>query len=70
MQFTVDLTEEEIDCVSRLLIAHISSTTDALRSRAAMQLPPPRVEEMWSDIRIAAVLAGRLSFHATRMEPA
>jgi hypothetical protein len=70
MIFTMDMTAEEIEIVSRLLIAHISSTTDALRSRAVVHVPTAHIERMWTDIRVAAVLAGRLPSHTARTETA
>jgi hypothetical protein len=69
MSCTIDLSTADIDCVARALTTHVDITTETLRSRIAPQLSAAEAQRLVDDIRIAAVLIGRLAFYRHR-EPA
>lgn len=67
MPTTLDLTDDEADCMRRALTAHISAMTKELRAQDA-EHSPAQMERMYADIRTAATLAGRLPFKPVRTE--
>jgi hypothetical protein len=70
MAITIDLSDDESECVLRALTGHINTMTTALRANQSAQLSLAQVERMYADIRTAAVVAGRLPFRPVRLEHA
>jgi hypothetical protein len=61
MPTTIDITDEEADCMRRALAVLINNHTMSLRALGD-EHDPARVVRMFEDIRTAASLAGRLPF--------